>query len=176
MYQNARMKKRTFNFYILGFSLAPMLDIPNLSDYIKAMSQLLNEFEFHTNEHSKPKMKMFFRKSKVGGDDSFQETGEYTFLYIPNIPFDMDYVQTFFTLTDIMSEVYHKFLAGGPEAYTQTFCELVLKIDGKFKKIFSLIMKELDSLARQAIKEELEMIDPLSSMKNGGFNMDDWDA
>ncbi|RUS32148.1 hypothetical protein BC938DRAFT_476167 [Jimgerdemannia flammicorona] len=56
MYQNAKMRKRTHNFYILGTSLAPILDVSNPPDYVKALSLLLQEFEYHTSDHSKPKM------------------------------------------------------------------------------------------------------------------------
>ncbi|RUS32147.1 hypothetical protein BC938DRAFT_476168 [Jimgerdemannia flammicorona] len=91
-------------------------------------------------------------------------------------PFELDYIQTFFTLCDILCEVYHKLLMntnGG--VCTQPFCELVLKIDGRFKKIISLITKELDALARNAIREELETIDPLASMKTGALNFEEWE-
>lgn len=52
----------------------------------------------------------------------------------PQQPFEIDYIQTFFTLCDILCEVYHKMLIntnGG--VCTQSFCETVLKIDGRFK-------------------------------------------
>ncbi|KAJ8522681.1 hypothetical protein ONZ45_g786 [Pleurotus djamor] len=39
--------------------------------------------------------------------------------------------------------------------------EMILKIDGKFKKITSTLLKELDDLARDEIKEELGSLDPL---------------
>jgi hypothetical protein len=46
----------------------------------------------------------------------------------------MDYLETFFTLIDIIAEAYYKLLVGteGPIC-TQAFFELVLKCDGKFK-------------------------------------------
>ncbi|KAG1473513.1 hypothetical protein G6F56_000915 [Rhizopus delemar] len=138
MYSNSKMVKRTYNFYALGLSLGAILDITNPLDYIKALNQIMNEFERHTDE-SKQKM-----------------------------PFEMDYFETFFTMVDIMAEAYYKLLVGteGPIC-TQAFFELVLKCDGKFKKIVSMVTKELDQLARDAIKEELRMIDPISlSTKN----------
>ncbi|KAH8829519.1 hypothetical protein DL96DRAFT_1598448 [Flagelloscypha sp. PMI_526] len=39
--------------------------------------------------------------------------------------------------------------------------EMVLKIDGKFKKITSVLLKELDQFARNTIKDELNTLDPL---------------
>jgi hypothetical protein len=38
---------------------------------------------------------------------------------------------------------------------------MVLKIDGKLKKITSSLLKDLDTLARNGIKSELASLDPL---------------
>jgi hypothetical protein len=48
----------------------------------------------------------------------------------------------------------------------------VLKIDNKFKKITSTLLKELDQFARTGIKEELASLDPL--LRN--IKMPDLDA
>ncbi|KAG1455674.1 hypothetical protein G6F46_007686 [Rhizopus delemar] len=159
MYPNSKMVKRTYNFYALGLSLGAILDITNPLDYIKALSQIMAEFERHTDE-SKQKMKNIFRKTKTDNSDN---TGDYGYLILPHIPFEMDYLETFFTLIDIIAEAYYKLLVGteGPIC-TQAFFELVLKCDGKFKKIVSMVTKELDQMARDAIKDELRMIDPIS--------------
>ncbi|CAG8628876.1 9942_t:CDS:2 [Cetraspora pellucida] len=168
MYENVRMKKRTGNFFILGCSLASILDISNPQDYVKALNVMLQEFEYHTNDHSKQKMKIFFRKSKITKpeDSSFQESGEYTYLLVPNIPFDLDYFQTFYTLCDMLVEVYNKLLIGTSNIVAANFIESVLKVDGKFKKIISQVSKEIDTLARNNLKEELRIIDPVIMTKD----------
>ncbi|RGB37126.1 hypothetical protein C1646_622285 [Rhizophagus diaphanus] len=142
VYENVRMKKRTGNFFILGASLAPILDITNPQDYVKALNVMLQEFEYHTNEHAKQKMKMFFRKSKIVKDEdsSFQETGEYTYLFVPNVPFDLDYFQTFYTLCDILVDVYNKLLVGTANVLTASFTESVIKVDGKFKVLILILL------------------------------------
>ncbi|CAG8439630.1 6481_t:CDS:2 [Diversispora eburnea] len=156
VFENSKMKKRSGNFFILGASLAPILDITNPQDYVKALSVMLQEFEYHTNEHSKQKMKIFFRKSKIVKDEdaSFQESGEYTYLCVPNI----------------VIEVYNKLLAGTNNIMTTNFTESVLKVDGKFKKIIALIAKEIDTLSRNTIKDELRIIDPMIMMASNGNN------
>lgn len=50
---------RTYNFYALGLSLGAILDITNPVDYIKALSQIMTEFERHTSEDSKQKMVIY---------------------------------------------------------------------------------------------------------------------
>ncbi|KDR81854.1 hypothetical protein GALMADRAFT_221725 [Galerina marginata CBS 339.88] len=45
--------------------------------------------------------------------------------------------------------------------WTNSLGDMVLKIDGKLKKIISALLKELDDLARAGIKDELSSLDPL---------------
>ncbi|KAI9470522.1 MAG: hypothetical protein EXX96DRAFT_584628 [Benjaminiella poitrasii] len=165
MYPNSKMTKRTNQFYALGLSLGTILDISNPIDYIKALSQIMTEFERHANDDSKQKMKNIFRKVKSKENHNFlidSTSNEYDYLIIPHFPFELDYLETFYTLIDTMAEAYYKLLVGteGPNC-TQPYFELVLKCDGKFKKIVAMVTKELDVLAREAIKDELNLIDPL---------------
>jgi len=48
-----------------------------------------------------------------------------------------------------------------PPSWTPALGELVLKVDSKFKKIISILLKELDVFARNSIKDELASLDPL---------------
>jgi len=48
-----------------------------------------------------------------------------------------------------------------PPSWTPALAEMVLKVDGKFKKITSVLLKELDAFARNGIKDELASLDPL---------------
>lgn len=96
---------------------------------------------------------------------------------------DLDYFETFFTLIDVMAEVYHKLLVDteGPIRTQASYFELILICDGKFKvkrcefpvthltrseKVVVMITKELDLLPRNVITEELSMIDPLATASN----------
>ncbi|KAG2176260.1 hypothetical protein INT43_005494 [Umbelopsis isabellina] len=175
MYPNNKMSGRTSKFFTLGVSLGPILDVTNQVDYVKALHLLLHEFECHNNDHQKPKMKNIFRKTRGKDDHSYVDDGEYTHLLTPNMPFELDYIQTCFTLFDLLGEAYHKLLVGTESLCTQAFCEQVLKCDAKLKKIVSMITKELDTLARNAIKEELKLIDPLSSLGKMSPIDIDWD-
>ncbi|KAF7985008.1 hypothetical protein HWV62_9998 [Athelia sp. TMB] len=55
--------------------------------------------------------------------------------------------------------------AGGmsspPPSWTPALADMVLKVDVKFKKITSVLLKELDAFARNGIKDELASLDPL---------------
>ncbi|ETW85344.1 hypothetical protein HETIRDRAFT_310749 [Heterobasidion irregulare TC 32-1] len=52
-------------------------------------------------------------------------------------------------------------LASPPPSWTPALGEMVLKVDGKFKKIISQLLKDLDAFARNGIKDELASLDPL---------------
>jgi len=59
-------------------------------------------------------------------------------------------------------------LASPPPSWTPALGELVLKVDGKFKKIMSTLLKDLDAFARNGIKDELSSLDPLLRNADGG--------
>ncbi|KAJ7677215.1 hypothetical protein B0H17DRAFT_945085 [Mycena rosella] len=52
-------------------------------------------------------------------------------------------------------------MSSPPATWTAGLGEMVLKIDGKFKKITTVLLKELDQFARNGIKDELASLDPL---------------
>jgi len=52
-------------------------------------------------------------------------------------------------------------LMSPPPAWTPALGEMILKVDGKLKKIISTLLKELDAFARNSIKDELASLDPL---------------
>ncbi|KAF8162876.1 hypothetical protein B0H34DRAFT_298434 [Crassisporium funariophilum] len=68
-----------------------------------------------------------------------------------------------------------------PMAWTITLGEMVINIDKKLKKITSTLLKDLDALARNAIKAELASLDPLlrnlgGPAEDGGFSIYEGEA
>ncbi|EFP79093.2 uncharacterized protein PGTG_05414 [Puccinia graminis f. sp. tritici CRL 75-36-700-3] len=124
-FDHHRMITRTTKFAILGMSLSSLLDINNLQDFLKAMINLLHEFESIPNDNFKPKITslsrgIFKQSSKsarksaggAGTDYSItlQDSGDPSFIYTPNIPFDLDYFEVWITLSDMLVEVYQKMI------------------------------------------------------------------
>ncbi|CDR98795.1 hypothetical protein [Sporisorium scitamineum] len=212
----------------------------------------------------RPKMRSFFKSGKqslkrstaaqaisefgmldsnIGPASTLGASNEQTsYLMAPNIPFQLDFFQTFFTLCDILTEIYYKMLSflprdavghgadataqnhgtfprasspptsasgntsqdqdrtgsisrsfstaagatAGGDAYADSngdksgFAtaatpvisgmtqELLLKADAKIKKVVNAQVKDIDVVARQAIKDELASLDPL--MKDLGLD------
>ncbi|KAG9318183.1 hypothetical protein JVU11DRAFT_262 [Chiua virens] len=52
-------------------------------------------------------------------------------------------------------------LGSPPPSWTAGLGDTLLKVDAKFKKITSILLKELDTVARNGIKDELASLDPL---------------
>ncbi|OAV91352.1 hypothetical protein PTTG_28005 [Puccinia triticina 1-1 BBBD Race 1] len=122
-FEHQRMVTRTTKFAILGMSLSSLLDINNLQDFLKAMINLLHEFECIPNDNFKPKISSLSRgifkqsaksaRKSAGGTDysiTLQDSGDPSFIYTPNIPFDLDYFEVWITLSDMLVEVYQKMI------------------------------------------------------------------
>ncbi|KAF8842495.1 hypothetical protein BDN67DRAFT_989053 [Paxillus ammoniavirescens] len=59
------------------------------------------------------------------------------------------------------SHSYGGGLGSPPPSWTPGLADVLLKVDTKFKKIISPLLKELDAVARNGIKDELASLDPL---------------
>ncbi|KAI8361958.1 hypothetical protein B0O80DRAFT_90162 [Mortierella sp. GBAus27b] len=162
------VQKRTHQYFLLGTAIANILEIPHLSDYARALSATLHEYEHFLSADSKLNLQNFFRTGRKASDSrSFEETGEYTYFDVRPLPFDMDYTIVFATLCEMTALAYKKF--DTPKATIITGSEVFHKIDVRLKKIMNNATKELETMAREALQEELNFIDPISSM------MIDWD-
>ncbi|POW16632.1 hypothetical protein PSTT_01183 [Puccinia striiformis] len=207
-------------------------------DFLKAMTTLLSEFEAMPTDNYKPKISSLSRgifkqssksaRKSAGGTDysiTLQDSGDPSFIYTPNIPFDLDYFEVWITLSDILVEVYQKMIKfiststttmptnslstnsvspvvtssstlpsttipappstlTGQDSITlpvpptrsssnysivsvhQTYLnsshiDLITRIDSKLKKLIVVMTKEIDHLARNAIRDELTNLDPM---------------
>lgn len=112
------MKKRAYRLAVLAMSLASLFDIQTPSEYLKALTALMTDYEAFQDETIKPKVKKrnIFRASKVpkrpGASDYASTTYDASdnYLVTPNVPFQLDYSQTVISLADILSETYQKLL------------------------------------------------------------------
>ncbi|KAK3825478.1 MAG: hypothetical protein J3Q66DRAFT_327855 [Benniella sp.] len=162
-YSDEKMQRRSLQYFLLGTSLATILEIPSVNDCLKAVYGVVQEYEYFTASESKSKM-MFFRNTgrRVLDLKSFEETGEYSLLEVRQLPFNLDYVITFASLCDMIAQVYEK-LGSEERLWTLTNVDMFQKIDSRFKKIMALVLKELETLAREIMVEELNAIDPLGA-------------
>ncbi|KAG0238029.1 hypothetical protein BGW42_007583 [Actinomortierella wolfii] len=164
-----KMHRRTLQYFLLGTSLATILEIPNTFDCVKALNTMLQEYEYFTAAESRSKMSFFKATSRKATDGkSIEETGEYTYLEVRNVPFNMDYVITFATLCDMILMVYEKLAT--ESQWNITNADLFQKVDARLKKILTLALREVEALTREVVVQELNAIDPLGAIIN------DWEA
>ncbi|KAK0551270.1 hypothetical protein OC846_001095 [Tilletia horrida] len=126
-FDSEKMRKRTLRNIYLGLSLAPLIEITSLVDYCKAITQLFTELESWSENVDKDRSKVvrnLFRTTRgskrfaaAAGSIEFYNaeapnllSNEYSYLLTPNIPFTPDYFHAFFTLADMLQEVYYRLL------------------------------------------------------------------
>ncbi|KAJ2608221.1 hypothetical protein H4S08_004526 [Coemansia sp. RSA 1365] len=183
MFNSIRLRKRTRVYFMLGSSLGPILAISNPADYIKALGILVSEYDSYMSESgSKTKKRHFFRKSKGGEEHSASaqggyELGNFSYLDTHTPPFDLDFLQVFDTFCQITVIMYTK-LADSllSISITQTAFDNIAKIDSRFKKMISVVTKELDELVKNEITKELRLIDPLDFASPENEINTDWET
>ncbi|GJJ70506.1 hypothetical protein EMPS_02855 [Entomortierella parvispora] len=175
-YTDEKMQRRALQYFLLGTSLATILEIPSMADCLKALHGVVQEYEYFTGSESRSKMIFFrttIRKGTEGVIKPFEETGEYSLLEVRTVPFHLDYVVTFASLCDVIAQVYERLGAHDQDmCMNLTHLEMFQKIDGRFKKILALVSKELETIAREVMVDELSSINPLGSWSGH----DDWDV
>ncbi|KDE03924.1 hypothetical protein MVLG_05616 [Microbotryum lychnidis-dioicae p1A1 Lamole] len=121
-FEHGRMRARTTRFAVLGMSLSAILDIAPAQDFLKSLLSLVQEFDnvpddrFDRNRNPKTLFRGTTRSRKgmsLAGSDfiGLQEGSDASNLFVPNIPFELDYNQVFITTCDLLVEIYQKILA-----------------------------------------------------------------
>ncbi|KAF9217072.1 hypothetical protein BGZ59_006656 [Podila verticillata] len=154
-------QKRTYQYFLLGTSLANVLDIPDIPNYTRSLATVLQEYEHFLSSESKSKMNFFKGSKKLGEED----TGEYLHFEAKNVPFELDYTVTFATLSEMVALVYKRFVTSPTSHHSMTDTELFAKIDARLKKISLTATKELEHMTRDALEDELIFLDPIGSIK-----------
>ncbi|KAH7825494.1 uncharacterized protein MONOS_9463 [Monocercomonoides exilis] len=161
------------DWFYLGYSLAPLLDISSGQQFLKSLSQFVFEYSYHTSNFAKQGLHALMAKEKkevetvpTTGIDIYKPTlyrttyGIYfEFLQTPPIPDYLDYQRIVCSLCTIMEQVYKKFLnetwfrsSSAPES--SAFVEALKTVDAEFKhKFFGFLNKEITSLAVAQIKQ-----------------------
>ncbi|KAK4703808.1 hypothetical protein P7C70_g2404, partial [Phenoliferia sp. Uapishka_3] len=105
-------------------SLSSLLDITAAHDFLRGLLSLVQEFDsvpddkFDVDRKNRSVFRANSRMRKgggaAGGGDfsmGLADTGEASYLFTPNIPFELDYFQVLFTICDMLAETYTKILS-----------------------------------------------------------------
>ncbi|KAF9190575.1 hypothetical protein BGZ51_008426 [Haplosporangium sp. Z 767] len=179
LWNEDKMQRRTIQLFFLGTSIATILEIPNTIDCLKALNSVMQEYEYFVAAEARSKSIFFKAGRKATADGrSFEETGEYTYLEVRSIPFNLDYIITAATLCDMISQAYERLLSMNQSKnplWNASSVECLQKIDARFKKILTTVFKELETVARDVMVEELNLLDPLGSNASSASQDYGWD-
>eukprot|EP01087_Luapelamoeba_hula_P019348 TRINITY_DN6394_c0_g1_i1.p1 TRINITY_DN6394_c0_g1~~TRINITY_DN6394_c0_g1_i1.p1 ORF type:complete len:245 (-),score=60.86 TRINITY_DN6394_c0_g1_i1:40-774(-) len=153
-----RIKKRVEQWFYIGISLAPLLEVDGGDSYVGAVATFWSEFELWKSKG--PKKVLAARKDfqVPSGGRTLTGSGGHEFLNTPNIPcVALDYFEVVFTLCDLMEHIYKKFLK---PTLTPAVAKNVLKVDSRFKHhILGKISGDLNKLALGMLKQQIGAVD-----------------
>jgi len=169
-YQPQTLQKRVQQWFHLGMSIAPLLNSEHGWCFLRACSQLMEEYEYHFANAAVQGMKILKSIKFTSSDEEMSKHAikpsinkvsgnvAYEFLKLPNIPCILDYTQVVYSLCDILTLVYQKMM----DDSSMQFCEAVLKLDSRFKHhFFGLISRDLNTLATYVAKSRLSLVEAL---------------
>ncbi|KAG0340568.1 hypothetical protein BG000_011696 [Podila horticola] len=165
-----KMQRRTLHYFLLGTSLATILEIPSTDDCLKALSIVVEELDYYAASETRSKS-IFSRNRKTSDGKTFIE-GEYSHLEVRPV---MALHQQRQQQQRLQQNQYH---LGSNHPYNDfpiwnaASLDLFGKIDSRFKKIYMVLYKELEALARDIVLDELNCIDPLGATRTHS----DWDV
>ncbi|KAI9203775.1 uncharacterized protein BJ171DRAFT_507906 [Polychytrium aggregatum] len=171
LYDNTKTKKRAIKWFNLGLSLGSLLLVPNHIEFLKAANSVMMDYEADM-ESSKPGLTRLFSAKKSTSDlQSAALGGSKESLALPasllesaQLPFEIDYVQALSALCDIFMACYNKLMELEELEQSTVFLEGLLKFDTRAKKIIGLVLLDVDQLAKNLLREELEIINPTNTL------------
>lgn len=118
-------KQRTESYFLLGLSISKILLLPAGTATVRALSQLIEEWEYFNAGSTYQSMKYMMAKTSPciypntvpieGMTDltrptiyKFNNTVVYEFLQVFTIAFDLDYREVVITLCDVLIKLYQK--------------------------------------------------------------------
>jgi ubiquitin-protein ligase len=173
---NVVPKQRVLNYFYLGLSLSKILELTSGSQIIRAILQLIEEWEYYFSGPGIQGMKFVMAKScstlypktspiiESDGTEIFRPNiykfnGSVVFEHLldPIFPFDLEYVEVLLSLSSTLLSLYDTFIK--LELYNNaTTYEAILKIDNKIKFNFiNLIAKEITDFCMSESSNEIEL-------------------
>jgi len=148
------LQKRAEEWFYLGVSLGPLLKLSGGEPFVRALVQLLDEFETYV------KSGKVFR--------SRESAAKAEFLVAPNVPSALDYIQIVLTLCELLVLIYSKLIDPTVDSKSlgKEFYSLLIKADGRFKQeVVSPISKDLNNTALALLRSQLSSLDTLYNSK-----------
>eukprot|EP00300_Choanocystis_sp_HF-7_P036771 c52687_g1_i1.p1 GENE.c52687_g1_i1~~c52687_g1_i1.p1 ORF type:complete len:261 (+),score=62.18 c52687_g1_i1:120-902(+) len=168
-YGNPATQARAEKFFILGTSVAPLLHLQNGIQYIRALAQLIEEYDYnYASTTMKSVMKI---KSRADGDYVDDEDAPirpsmikkdnviiYQYLQTPHVPCELDYFEVLSSLCDVLTLVYRKFV--DPSSANPSIYDVIVRIDQRIKHhVISSTSMDISRVATKIAQEDSRLID-----------------
>lgn len=180
-------KVRTVMYYYLGLSASKLLmnDGIKSSQFVCAFTQLMEEWEYYFSSPTMQGVKFVLARTSptayphtnvsnstekeedlIGRVSIYKHNGNvvYEHLMTPPIPFELDYIETLTSLSDVLISLYDKFL--GEECHINAaLYDAIMKLDSRVKHHFiSLVSKEITETCVSTMKLKTQ------SLRNSTFH------
>ncbi|OAJ44973.1 hypothetical protein BDEG_28148 [Batrachochytrium dendrobatidis JEL423] len=156
------MKKRSGQLFQLGLGIGKLLRIADSAEFGKAFDALLSEFDVAIGDSpSKQKNSLFSRLNKTFGDQQLNNDGlsAYGLLEIVQLPFELDFIETYITLCEILVLSYSKLLPARGSDCPDSHFECVHRLDLKIKKhIIHSVIREINGAAKLILEEQFHAL------------------
>ncbi|KAJ3321148.1 hypothetical protein HDV06_004601 [Boothiomyces sp. JEL0866] len=152
MYSSPPGYKRSEQLFQLGISLGTLARISEPIGFSKAVDTLISEYEVYISEQSQSAVsRVFSRLSRARPDTNLMESSLLLDIRAP--PFNLDFINVFRTVADILLITYEKLK---PNTNSEAYFELVNKLDQKIWKLaIAPVMRDLDALCGDLLSAEL---------------------
>jgi len=166
-----RKRTRTEQWFYIGISLAPLLELESGDPYIAALSTFWTEFEHWKGSGLGKKMlggmkdivtvnAKDMRAARTGTGSAGNE-----FLNTSNIPSTLDTFEVVFSLCDLLEHMYRKFVF---PSLSTVQAKNIVKLDARFKHHFiGKISKDMSNLALSLVKQQMSLLD--KNLSSGGW-------
>jgi len=181
-YSQQKLDKRVERWFFLGLSVAKLVVLPNGSPVVRALCQLLEEYEhFNDNYQSNrggteqkkltsapmfkgPTLQLHASLAQEPVKATIVKLGKqvvYEYLQVPSMlisPSEMDYCEVVYSLCEVLGNVYCKFI--DPAMETLDFIhEAFLKLDRKIMQlVIAKMAQDLTLIASPILKTELNQL------------------
>ena len=162
-------KQRIESFFCLGLSISKIVTLKDGLPAVRAFSQLMEEWEYVHSGSTMQSVKFVMAKnsnciypqtSPIDGYSDlarpsvykFHSTIVYEHLQLPHIPFELDYVEVFYSLCVELSKLYDKLISD--ECFgNQVVYDAIVRLDTRVKHhIINLVSKEITEISAVKVK------------------------
>mmetsp|Transcript_3961 Transcript_3961/g.6197 ORF Transcript_3961/g.6197 Transcript_3961/m.6197 type:complete len:259 (+) Transcript_3961:63-839(+) len=164
---------RAVMYYYLGLSISKLLDLQPGPVIIRAFAQLLEEWEYMFASVPMQGMKYVMARTShyaypqfmpaEGDQDQIRSTifkfnNDVVFEYLlyPHVPFELDYLEVFHSLCDMLYSLYEKLWHEDSFSNVAVY-ETVVRLDARVKHfVINLVAKEFTETAISTVKDEVD--------------------